>query len=162
MRTMALAVWAIVVSSPASALDRARLQQYFDAPYSIGERDRDLPIWPVFKTTASREELVAYVFDYADFEPFRGISDADRNIVVAVRPSGEFIEVKSFRAESSALLDWFFPEPGFDFIRRDRAIAPNNSPPGSIEDSREFVRRRLGLSQDAAKAETTPFARTVM
>ncbi len=152
--------WAFVsvacfLLSPAAALDRATLQRFFAEPYSVGERDGELPIWPIFKKTGLGDQLIAYVFDYADFASAPVAPDEGINRLVAVGPSGEFLEAKVFRVKP-AFLNWFSSEPGFDFIRRDRAadLAPTSgaatsilSPLGAIAGSRDDVRARLGLAQ---------------
>jgi hypothetical protein len=155
-RTLAVSVWTILLASPGAAIDRAKLQEFFAAPYSVGARDGGLPIWPIFKTTSSGDELIAYVFEFADFEPAPDSSNAGIDRLVAVRPSGEFLEVQVIGAESP-IWNWFWKKPAFDFIRRDQAgaLTPEGgdasgaSPQETIERSRDFVRARLSIAAES-------------
>ena len=144
-----LAIFILVVSqaSPSAALDRGKLQKFFSAPFSVGERDGSLPIWPVFKQTSSRDELVAYVFDYAAFEPAPNSQDERIDRLVAIRPSGEFLEVLVVGPEKPGLLDWLRRRPTFNFIRQDQAVqsASPDAPQNAVAFSRDYVRARLGL-----------------
>jgi hypothetical protein len=156
-RTLAVSVWAIILASPCAAIDRAKLQEFFAAPYSVGARDGGLPIWPIFKTTSSGDELIAYVFEFTDFEPAPNSPDARIDRLVAVRSSGEFLEVLVIGEEPSPIWNWFRKKPAFDFIRRDQAgaltpeagAASVASPQEAIERSRNFVRARLSIAAES-------------
>ena len=127
---------------PAAALESETLRKFFAEPYSVGERDGEQPVWPIFKRTAHGDQLIAYVCEYADFAPVP--PDPATHRLVALRPSGEFLEVKVFHVEKPGFFHWFAREPEFDFIRRDRA--GDASP--AIGFSRDFIRARLGLTAE--------------
>ena len=155
-RSLAVSLWAILHASPSAAIDRAKLQEFFAAPYSVGARDGVLPIWPIFKTTSSGDELIAYVFEFTDFEPAPDSANAEIDRLVAVRPTGDFLEVKVIDGEWPAILNWFRRKPVFDFIRRDQvgALTPGaNAGPGAyqnaIEYSRDYVRARLSIAAES-------------
>lgn len=152
-RSLAVSVWAILIASPCAAIDRVRLQEFFAAPYLVGARDGVLPIWPIFKTTSSGDELIAYVFEFTDFEPAPDSSNPAIDRLVAVRPSGEFLEVQVIDGERPAILNWFRRKPVFDFIRRDQvgsltpgASAGSGAYQNAIEHSRDYVRARLSIA----------------
>jgi hypothetical protein len=153
-RSLAFSVWVPLLASPCAAIDRAKLQEFFAAPYSVGARDSVLPIWPIFKTTSSGDELIAYVFEFTDFEAAPESPDAGIDRLVAVRPSGEFLEVQVIGSEASPIWNWFRKKPNFAFIRRDQAgaltpeagAASGASPQEAIEHSRDFVRERLSIA----------------
>jgi hypothetical protein len=154
-RSLAVSVWVLLLASPSAAIDRAKLQEFFAAPYSLGARDGVLPIWPIFKTTSSGDELIAYVFEFTDFEPAPDASNAGIDRLVAVRPSGEFLEVQAIGAERPAILNWFRRKPVFDFIRRDQAgsltpeaSAGSGASQNAIERSRDYVRARLSIAAE--------------
>ena len=155
-RSLAVSVWVFLLASPAAAIDREKLQDFFAAPYSVGARDGALPIWPIFKTTSSGDELIAYVFEFTDFEPAPDQRDTGVDRLVAVRPSGAFLEVQVVGAERSPLLNWFRRKPLFDFIRRDQAGAltraagvGSSASQNAIEHSREQVRALLSIGVES-------------
>jgi transcriptional regulator of nitric oxide reductase len=151
-RSLAVSIWAILLVSPCAAIDRLRLQAFFDAPYSVGERDGGLPIWPIFKTTSSGDELLAYVFEFTDFEPAPDSRNSGIDRLVAVRPSGEFLEVQILGAEHPPLLNWFGRKPVFDFIARDQGGSLTQN---ALERSRDYVRARLAIAAEPPKAVWT-------
>jgi len=155
-RSLAVSVLAFLLASPAAAIDREELQDFFAAPYSVGARDGVLPIWPIFKTTSSGDELIAYVFEFTDFEPAPDQRETGVDRLVAVRPSGAFLEVQVIGAERSPLLNWFGRKPLFDFIRRDQAGAltreagvGSGASQNVIEQSREQVRALLSIGVES-------------
>jgi hypothetical protein len=156
-RALAFSVWVLFLASPCAAIEREKLQEFFAAPYSVGARDGDIPIWPIFKRTPPRDVLIAYVFDFNDFEPAPDSRHARIDRLVAVRPSGEFLEVQVIGAEPSPIWNWFRKKPAFDFIRRDQAgaltpeagAASGASPQEAIERSRDFVRARLSIAAES-------------
>jgi hypothetical protein len=160
-RALAIFISAVLPASPSAALDRGRLQQLFPAPYSVGERDGSLPIWPIFKQASSRDELVAYVFDYVDFAPAPNSPGEHVDRLVAIRPSGEFLEVLVIGPEKPGILKWFWRQPRFNFVGQDRSIAKTSPdiPQSAVELSRDYVRARLGLAADDRAHGSPEFAK---
>jgi transcriptional regulator of nitric oxide reductase len=102
----------------AASLDRAAMEILFPKPFSVGERDANLPVWPIFQQKLTSEELVAYVFESVDFEPIPGFSGTPVNLLVAVKPSGEFLEVKVLTQHEPVFVDGLGPEPLMDFVKQ--------------------------------------------
>jgi hypothetical protein len=155
-RSLAVSAWVLLLASPAAAIGREKLQALFAAPYSVGARDGALPIWPIFKTTSSGDELIAYVFEFTDFEPAPDQRDTGVDRLVAVRPSGAFLEVQVIGAERSPFLNWFGRNPSFEFIRRDQAGAlmreagvGSSASQNAIELSRQQLRALLSIAVEA-------------
>ena len=111
---------ALVASSWAQAgqLTRADLEKHFPPPYILGEKDDQIPVWPIFKQNATSDELIAYVFESADLAPIPGFSGTPINLLVALTPEGSFLDVRVISHNEPVFVDGLGPEPLFDFVRQ--------------------------------------------
>jgi NosR/NirI family transcriptional regulator, nitrous oxide reductase regulator len=131
--TLALCLFA--VAAQASTLDRAAMEKLFPKPFMVGERDATLPVWPIFQQSYNDDVLVAYVFESIDFQPIPGFSGTPVNLLVAVKPSGELLEVRVLDQHEPVFVDGLGPEPLKDFVRQYAGKSLRQSikiaPPGS-------------------------------
>ena len=106
------------LAAAAGVLDRAGIEQRFPAPFIVGERDADLPLWPIFKQNGTSDELIAYVYESIDLAPIPGFSGTPINLLVALAPSGAFLEAKVLSHHEPVFLDGLGDEPLFDFVKQ--------------------------------------------
>jgi NosR/NirI family transcriptional regulator, nitrous oxide reductase regulator len=102
----------------AETLTRADLERFFPPPYVLGEKDDALPIWPIFKQNATTDELVAYVFESIDLAPIPGFSGTPIDLLVALTPEGNFLDVRVLSYNEPVFVDGLGPEPLFDFVKQ--------------------------------------------
>ncbi len=102
----------------ASLLDRTALQIFFPKPLMVGERDATLPVWPIFKQSYNGDVLLAYAFESIDFEPIPGFSGTPVNLLIAIKPSGEFLDVRVLTQHEPVFVDGLGPEPLMDFVKQ--------------------------------------------
>jgi NosR/NirI family transcriptional regulator, nitrous oxide reductase regulator len=102
----------------ASSLDREAMKVLFPKPFSVGERDATLPVWPIFQQSYNGDVLVAYAFESIDFEPIPGFSGTPVNLLVAVKPSGELLSVAVLEQHEPVFVDGLGPEPLKEFVRQ--------------------------------------------
>ena len=102
----------------ASSLDRTAMEILFPKPFTVGERDAVLPVWPIFQQSYNGDVLAAYAFESIDFEPIPGFSGTPVNLLIAVKPSGEFLSVKVLTQHEPVFVDGLGPEPLMDFVRQ--------------------------------------------
>ncbi|MBU2582481.1 MAG: 4Fe-4S binding protein [Alphaproteobacteria bacterium] len=84
------------LDAPLSAgeLFQEAVADFIDEPVFVGERDKELPVWPLFRSpTASPSDLVGYAFESIDLAPIAGYAGSPPNILVAITPEGKFIGV---------------------------------------------------------------------
>jgi transcriptional regulator of nitric oxide reductase len=84
----------------------------------VGERDATLPVWPIFKQSYNDDVLVAYAFESVDFEPIPGFSGTPVDLLIAVKPSGEFLDVRVLDQHEPVFVDGLGPEPLMDFVKQ--------------------------------------------
>ncbi|WP_317203310.1 4Fe-4S binding protein [Janthinobacterium sp.] len=104
-------------------LTRAALAQRFPAPYMVGEMDKELPAWPIFKQNATATELVGYVFESLDLAPIPGFSGVPINLLIAIDPKGNFLEVAVLSHHEPVFLDGLGEAPLFQFVRQYAALS---------------------------------------
>ena len=78
----------------AGVLTREKLAEYFPAPWSIGERQVVLPVWPIFRPGPQKPELYAHAFETVDLEPVSGYGGKPLNLLVVVDREGKFLDVR--------------------------------------------------------------------
>ncbi|MBB4197141.1 hypothetical protein CCR94_13985 [Rhodoblastus sphagnicola] len=111
----------------AATLDRAGVELLFPKPYSVGERDPVLPVWPILKQSYNGDVLAAYVFESVDFEPIPGFSGTPVNLLVALRPNGAFLSVRVLSQHEPVFVDGLGPEPLNDFVKQYEGLSLNQA-----------------------------------
>ncbi len=124
----AMAALLCAVPEPAWAgeLTRAALAQSFPAPYAVGEREKNVPVWPIFKQKGPptfETDLIGYVFESIDLAPIPGFSGTPVNLLVAMDPNGEFIDVRVLSHHEPVFLGGIGPEPLFKFVTQYKRLS---------------------------------------
>ena len=119
-RLCSLLCWLALLCSclPALAgvLTRAELVKRFPAPLMVGEKQADIPVWPLFKQNATATELVGYVFESIDLTPIPGFAGVPINLLVAIDPKGSFLDVAVLSHHEPVFLDGLGEAPLFAFV----------------------------------------------
>ncbi len=110
--------WSGADAAHASTLDRAAMERYFPKPLTVGERDATLPVWPIFRQSYNGDVLAAYAFESVDFEPIPGFSGTPLDLLIAVKPSGEFLGVTVLSQHEPVFVDGLGPEPLMEFVKQ--------------------------------------------
>ncbi|HMN38002.1 MAG TPA: 4Fe-4S binding protein [Hyphomicrobium sp.] len=129
MAVLALtALLAHVLPLAAGELDRAEIAKYYPEPYLVGERDRDLPIWPLFRhAIPASEELLGYVFESIDLTPIAGYAGTPPNLLVAIGPDGAFLGVNVISHKEPIFQHGVSEETLVDFARQYRGLSVKQS-----------------------------------
>lgn len=127
-----LALWLLLplllaVAMPATAtagvLTREALVKRFPAPFIVGEKDAEMPVWPIFKKNMTSTDLAAYVFESVDFAPIPGFSGVPMNLLIALDPNGVFVEVQVLSHHEPVFLDGLGEAPLFKFVSQYQALS---------------------------------------
>ena len=102
----------------AGVLTRAEITRRFPAPLTVGERDAELPAWPLFRRNATATELAGYVFESIDLAPIPGFSGVPLNLLVAIDPKGGFIGVEVLSHYEPVFLDGLGEAPLYQLCKR--------------------------------------------
>ena len=120
-----LLLWAAACrcSAHAGVVTRELLVQKFPLPYIVGEKDAELPVWPLFRQNATATELVGYAFESIDFAPVPGFSGVPLDLLVALDPKGNFIDVQVLSQHEPVFLDGLGVAPLFKFLEQYRGLS---------------------------------------
>jgi transcriptional regulator of nitric oxide reductase len=120
----------VVGVSPAGAttLDRSKLAQHFPAPFIVGEKDPELPLWPLFRQMRSAKGwdepvLIGYAFESLDHAPVPGFSGSPMNLLIALGPKGEFIDVKVLSQHEPVFVEGLGQAPLDKFVEQYRGLS---------------------------------------
>jgi NosR/NirI family transcriptional regulator, nitrous oxide reductase regulator len=124
-----LAVLALLGAGAAQAgvMDRARMEQAFAAPLVVGEKERDLPVWPIYAQDLTSTAIVAYAFESMDFAPIPGFSGTPFNLLVALDKNGVFMDVRVLSQHEPVFLDGLGEAPLFRFVEQYKALSLKQS-----------------------------------
>ncbi|MGS0740898.1 4Fe-4S binding protein [Glaciimonas sp. GG7] len=111
--------------TPASAgvMTHDALVKRFPAPFIIGEKDSAIPVWPMFKQNATANELVGYVFESIDLAPVSGFSGLPINLLIALDPKGNFLDVSVIAHHEPVFLDGLGEAPMFQFVSQYKGLS---------------------------------------
>ncbi|MFL5432286.1 MAG: 4Fe-4S binding protein [Myxococcales bacterium] len=127
MRLLTAFLAAGVAAAPAGAsvLDHARLAEAFPPPYVVGEREKDPPVWPIFKQSgppAFATDLVGYVFESADLAPIPGFAGTPMDLLVAIDPQGAFVDVRLLTQHEPVFVGGLGEEPLIRFLTQYKGL----------------------------------------
>lgn len=111
-----LAVCLVPAPAFAGSLDRAGMEKLFPAPLVVGERDDQLPIWPILKQQAGSYEVFAYAFESIDFAAIPGFGGTPPDILVALAPDGSFRDARVISHHEPVFSEGLGEAPLFAFV----------------------------------------------
>jgi transcriptional regulator of nitric oxide reductase len=114
---------AMATFAHAGALSLADLKQRFPSPLIVGERDAQLPVWPLFRQDGTATPLVGYVFESVDLAPIPGFSGTPPNLLVALDAKGAFMEVQVLSQHEPVFVDGLGPAPLMRFVEQYRGLS---------------------------------------
>ncbi len=112
-----------VITAHAGVLKREQLAQYFPSPMIIGDKDPELPVWPILKQEMTSTELLGYVFESIDFVQLPGFSGVPINLLVALDPKGGFLDVRVISHHEPVFLEGYGPQPLFNFVSQYKGLS---------------------------------------
>jgi transcriptional regulator of nitric oxide reductase len=113
----------LVAGAHAGVMTQETLAKKFPSPLAVGEKDRELAVWPIFKQNATANELVAYVFESIDFVALPGFAGLPINLLIALDPKGNFMEVQVLSHHEPVFLEGLGPQPLFNFVSQYKDLS---------------------------------------
>ena len=117
------AACALGAVAQAGTLTKADLQQRFPSPLIVGERDAQLPVWPLFRQDGTAVPLVGYVYESVDLAPIPGFSGTPPNLLVALDAKGAFMDVQVLSQHEPVFVDGLGPAPLMRFVEQYRGLS---------------------------------------
>ena len=97
-------------------MSRQALEKIYTAPFIVGDKDADLPVWPLFQQNATENQLVGYVFESIDMAVIPGFSGVPINLLIALDPKGSFLDVRVISQHEPVFLDGLGEQPLNAFV----------------------------------------------
>ncbi len=116
-----------VTSSQAGVMTRESLSQVFPAPWVVGEKDRDLAVWPIFRQELTSTTIAAYAFESQDFAAIPGFSGTPFNLLIALDPNGQFMDVRVLSQHEPVFLDGLGEKPLLAFVDQYKNLSLKQS-----------------------------------
>ncbi|MFM9902064.1 MAG: 4Fe-4S binding protein [Polaromonas sp.] len=116
---------ALLAGLPAQAgvMTRETMEKAFPASLVVGEKDKDLPVWPIFKQDGTATPIVAYVFESIDMAAIPGFSGTPFNLLVALDTKGAFMSVRVLSHHEPVFLEGLGEEPMVRFVDQYKGVS---------------------------------------
>ncbi len=116
---------ALIATGPAQAgtLTRERITQALPSTLTVGEREAELPVWPVFRNELTSSVLVGYVFESIDFAPVPGFSGTPVNLLVALDVKGAFLDVQVLAQHEPVFVEGLGEAPLHAFVQQYEGLS---------------------------------------
>jgi transcriptional regulator of nitric oxide reductase len=116
-----------VAQVQAGVMTRETMAQAFPAPLVVGEKERDVPVWPIFAQDLTSTTVIAYAFESIDFAAIPGFSGTPFNLLVALDKEGKFMDVRVLSQHEPVFLDGLGPQPLFKFVEQYKSLSLKQS-----------------------------------
>ncbi|WP_225984628.1 4Fe-4S binding protein [Noviherbaspirillum aerium] len=121
---LCLVLWlAFAPPSAAGVMTRALLEKQFPPPLMVGEKDKDIPVWPVFSRNAAATVLAGYLFESIDFAAVPGFSGVPVNLLVALDAKGKFLDVLVISHHEPVFLEGLGEAPLKRFVSQYQGLS---------------------------------------
>ena len=117
----------LVAQVQAGVMTRETMAQAFPAPLVVGEKERDVPVWPIFAQDLTSTSIVAYAFESIDFAAIPGFSGTPFNLLVALDKDGKFMDVRVLSQHEPVFVDGLGPQPLFKFVEQYKNLSLKQS-----------------------------------
>ena len=111
----------------AGVMTREQLALRFPAPYIIGEKDSQMPVWPIFEPNFQQKDnanqLVGYVFESIDLAPVPGFSGVPINLLIAMDQRGNFLDVKVLSQHEPVFVGGLGEVPMHGFVSQYKGLS---------------------------------------
>ena len=118
-----LLLCAFTLNAQAGVMTKATLAEKFPSPYIVGDKDTELPVWPIFKQEMTSTELTGYVYESIDFVSLPGFAGAPINLLVALDAKGNFIDVQVLSHHEPVFLEGYGPQPLINFVNQYKGLS---------------------------------------
>jgi NosR/NirI family nitrous oxide reductase transcriptional regulator len=117
----------LLVHAHAGVMTRESMEQMFPAPLVVGEKERDLPVWPIYRQELTSTAIAAYAFESQDFVAIPGFSGTPFNLLIALEPNGQFMDVRVLSQHEPVFLDGLGEKPLLTFVDQYKNLSLKQS-----------------------------------
>jgi transcriptional regulator of nitric oxide reductase len=107
----------------AGVMTSGSLARVFPSPLIVGEKEKDLPVWPILKQEMTSTSVVAYAFESIDLAPIPGFSGTPFNLLIALDANGSFMDVRVLSQHEPVFLDGLGEKPLLAFVEQYKNLS---------------------------------------
>jgi transcriptional regulator of nitric oxide reductase len=114
---------ALLLAGPGGAgagvLTKESLSRAFPDPFRIGDKEKEVPVWPIFKYSGPPKhtvDLVGYAFESADLSPVPGFSGTPVDLLIGLDTQGTFLDVELLSQHEPVFVGGVGEEPLVRFL----------------------------------------------
>jgi transcriptional regulator of nitric oxide reductase/ferredoxin len=111
----------------AGVMTHEAMVRMFPAPLVVGEKERDLPVWPIYRQELTSTTIAAYAFESQDFAAIPGFSGTPFNLLIALDPNGQFMDVRVLSQHEPVFLDGLGEKPLLAFVDQYKNLSLKQS-----------------------------------
>lgn len=120
-----------VASASAGVMTRAELAKWYPPPYIVGEKDSEMPVWPIFEPNfqqkANADQLVGYAFESIDLAPVPGFSGVPINLLIGIDQHGNFLNVRVLSQHEPVFVGGLGEVPLHAFVTQYKGLSLKQS-----------------------------------
>jgi len=124
------ALLAVPAAALAGVLTKERLTAVLPAPFVVGEREEEVPVWPIFKQSGPPRhtvDLVGYAFESADLSPVPGFSGTPIDLLITLDTAGNFLDVALLAQHEPVFVGGLGEEPLIRFLTQYQGLSLQQS-----------------------------------
>lgn len=106
-----------------SVMDRESLIPLFPEPYSVGEEDPELPLWPLYKQEVTGLNLVGYIYESINYSSIPGFMGIPYNLLVVMDTQGGFLDVRVLFHREPMFVGGVGEQPMFEFVEQYKGLS---------------------------------------
>ncbi len=88
----------------------------------VGEKLKDIPVWPLYDQASSSNTPVGYVFETVDLAPIPGFEGSPINMLVELDAKGNYQNVELLHQHEPVFLSGLGPGPLIDFLKQYEGV----------------------------------------
>lgn len=120
-----------IASASAGVMTRAELAKWYPSPYIVGEKDAEMPVWPIFEPNfqqkANANLLVGYAFESIDLAPVPGFSGVPVNLLIGIDQHGNFLNVRVLSQHEPVFVGGLGDVPLHAFVTQYKGLSLKQS-----------------------------------
>ncbi|NMM37476.1 MAG: 4Fe-4S binding protein [Glaciimonas sp.] len=111
----------------AGVMTHDAMVKMYPLPYLVNAKDTTIPVWPIFQQNATENKLVGYAFESIDLAPIPGFSGVPINLLIALDPKGNFLDVRVLSQHEPVFLDGLGEGPLHSFVSQYAGLSLKQS-----------------------------------
>ncbi|MDY0051467.1 MAG: 4Fe-4S binding protein [Aliarcobacter sp.] len=107
-----------------ASMSKEQVEVYIKKPFTLGEKDKNIPVWEILN---DKKELHSYIFETFDYAPIAGFSGGKMNLLVSIDLEGNFLEIHILDQDEPVFVSGLGIESFVTFLKQYKGKSLKNS-----------------------------------